>query len=333
MFMLLDAPEPVTLRDVRNQAILELLYSCGIRVSELTGLNIEDIDFKERLVRVIGKGKDLADPNKIVLDPNTIDQANSEISQLLWVDITRTQPIDITNKAALEADANDEASMQGIKYALYLAAISKMADANDLDPIDMISVLADQFKDGIIGGTGEIKINDLGTLLVDVVNDANIVDPNVISLANILDMAQDLSDLFDEFYDPNDPNGVTMSGSPTGGETPLDQAKAMVSELRTKALNTETSLIDEGTRVSTEMETDVFPELMSFGQMLMVLEAGIGEIFDPANLDPNSLTDPSNLPFEETASVEGYSVTLTMDVKTGVMLLSLIHISEPTRPY
>ncbi|MBN2419469.1 MAG: tyrosine recombinase XerC [Deltaproteobacteria bacterium] len=56
MFMLLDAPEPVTLRDVRNQAILELLYSCGIRVSELTGLNIEDIDFKERLVRVIGKG-------------------------------------------------------------------------------------------------------------------------------------------------------------------------------------------------------------------------------------------------------------------------------------
>jgi integrase/recombinase XerC len=56
MFMLLDAPEPVTLGDVRNKAILELLYSCGIRVSELTGLDLSDIDFKERLVRVIGKG-------------------------------------------------------------------------------------------------------------------------------------------------------------------------------------------------------------------------------------------------------------------------------------
>ena len=56
MFMLLDAPEPATLGEVRNQAILELLYSCGIRVSELTGMNIADIDFKERLVRVIGKG-------------------------------------------------------------------------------------------------------------------------------------------------------------------------------------------------------------------------------------------------------------------------------------
>ncbi len=56
MFMLLDSPEPTTSGEIRNQAILELLYSCGIRVSELTGLNLSDIDFKERLVRVIGKG-------------------------------------------------------------------------------------------------------------------------------------------------------------------------------------------------------------------------------------------------------------------------------------
>lgn len=56
MFMLLDVPEPATPMEVRNQAILELLYSCGIRVSELTGTNLSDIDFKERLVRVIGKG-------------------------------------------------------------------------------------------------------------------------------------------------------------------------------------------------------------------------------------------------------------------------------------
>ncbi|NLD35249.1 MAG: tyrosine recombinase XerC [Desulfatiglans sp.] len=56
MFMLLDSPEPLTSNEVRNQAIMELLYSCGIRVSELTGLNLSDIDFKERLVRVIGKG-------------------------------------------------------------------------------------------------------------------------------------------------------------------------------------------------------------------------------------------------------------------------------------
>lgn len=40
----------------RNRAILETLYSCGLRVSELINLRISYIYFKERFVRVIGKG-------------------------------------------------------------------------------------------------------------------------------------------------------------------------------------------------------------------------------------------------------------------------------------
>jgi site-specific recombinase XerD len=41
----------------RDQAILETIYSCGLRISELCGLKIENIDFSERMVRVRGKGK------------------------------------------------------------------------------------------------------------------------------------------------------------------------------------------------------------------------------------------------------------------------------------
>jgi len=42
---------------LRDLAVLETIYSCGLRISELCGLRAEDIDWSEQLVRVRGKGK------------------------------------------------------------------------------------------------------------------------------------------------------------------------------------------------------------------------------------------------------------------------------------
>ena len=53
---LLHAPDDSTPLGLRDRAILELLYASGIRVSELTGLDLGDVDLPQALVTVMGKG-------------------------------------------------------------------------------------------------------------------------------------------------------------------------------------------------------------------------------------------------------------------------------------
>ncbi|HDH01327.1 MAG TPA: tyrosine recombinase XerC, partial [Nitrospirae bacterium] len=52
-----ESPKGDTFQAARDKAILELLYSSGLRVSELSTLDINDFDIKDYLVRVKGKGK------------------------------------------------------------------------------------------------------------------------------------------------------------------------------------------------------------------------------------------------------------------------------------
>lgn len=53
---LLDRPRPAAWVDARNLAMLELLYGCGLRISELVGLRFTDVDTTGMTVRVFGKG-------------------------------------------------------------------------------------------------------------------------------------------------------------------------------------------------------------------------------------------------------------------------------------
>jgi len=57
MDRLLSAPDAGTLLGARDRAILETIYSAGLRVSELVGLDVEDLDEFSEVVRVRGKGK------------------------------------------------------------------------------------------------------------------------------------------------------------------------------------------------------------------------------------------------------------------------------------
>jgi integrase/recombinase XerC len=56
MNRLLETPDTSTPLGRRDQAILELFYASGIRLGELVGLDLEDVNLSGRIVRVMGKG-------------------------------------------------------------------------------------------------------------------------------------------------------------------------------------------------------------------------------------------------------------------------------------
>lgn len=53
---ILSSPDTSNVLGLRDKALLELLYACGVRVSELLGLKVSDLFFNEEMIRVFGKG-------------------------------------------------------------------------------------------------------------------------------------------------------------------------------------------------------------------------------------------------------------------------------------
>ncbi len=54
--VLLKSIKPDDLLSIRDLALFDLIYSCGLRISEVKNLDLKDVDMKERMVRIFGKG-------------------------------------------------------------------------------------------------------------------------------------------------------------------------------------------------------------------------------------------------------------------------------------
>ena len=54
---IMEVPDRKEEMGIRDELIIELLYATGVRVSELVNIKIKDIDFKEKQIRIFGKGK------------------------------------------------------------------------------------------------------------------------------------------------------------------------------------------------------------------------------------------------------------------------------------
>ena len=128
---------------VRNQTIIEVIYSCGLRVSELTEMKISNLFFDESLVKILGKGnKERFIPlsgvaKKLLL--NYIKYERKKISNdKQYVDIvflnnrgkklTRVMVYNIINDAALEAKINKKISPHTLRHSFATHLIENGAD-------------------------------------------------------------------------------------------------------------------------------------------------------------------------------------------------------------
>lgn len=75
---LLDAPDPNDPIELRDKAMLELLYATGLRVTELVSLTMENISLRQGVVRVIGKG---GKERLVPMGENAVDWIETFIEQ------------------------------------------------------------------------------------------------------------------------------------------------------------------------------------------------------------------------------------------------------------
>ena len=103
-----EEPSPTSIRDV---AIVETLYGSGIRVSELTGLNLDDVDRDRNTLRVIGKG------NKERIVPIGIPAMRAIDT---WISTGRTQlAIDATEKALFLGSRGKRIDQRVVRDVVY----------------------------------------------------------------------------------------------------------------------------------------------------------------------------------------------------------------------
>lgn len=96
--LLLEQPECTDMKGYRDRAMLELLYATGIRVSELIGLNVSDLNLAAGVIRCTSKDKE----RMIPLYPAAIKALNE------YVEFIRPQMIAVPEEQALFVNVNGE---------------------------------------------------------------------------------------------------------------------------------------------------------------------------------------------------------------------------------
>ena len=128
---------------LRNQTIIEIMYSCGLRVSEVTEMKISNIFFDESLIKILGKGnKERFIPLSSIAKKllyNYIEYNRKKLSydkesvDIVFLNnrgkkLTRVMIYNIINDAALEAKINKKISPHTLRHSFATHLIENGAD-------------------------------------------------------------------------------------------------------------------------------------------------------------------------------------------------------------
>ena len=141
VFRIIDSVDVTTWQGCRDKAILEVLYGCGIRVSEAVGLKVSGLYFAEGFVRVIGKGNKerlvplndmAADSLKAYLDRRP-EPADSESDDIVFLNrfgrpLSRQSMFKMIKTQALLADIRKEISPHTFRHSFATHLVEHGAD-------------------------------------------------------------------------------------------------------------------------------------------------------------------------------------------------------------
>jgi integrase/recombinase XerD len=141
---LITSIESRTVKGRRNRAIIELLYSCGLRVSEVTSLQLGDLFFGEGYIRVMGKG----DKQRLV---PISDIARERV--MLYLDDRHLLVRSATDKKTLFLSNRGDA----LSRIMVFTIIRKAAQAAGIDKVISPHTLRHSFATHLLMGGASIR--------------------------------------------------------------------------------------------------------------------------------------------------------------------------------
>lgn len=149
MMQILDSLKRETPLEKRNRLIIELLYATGIRVSELTNINIKDIDISSKEIKITGKGSkdrivyfgDYAKEYLInYLEEGRPSLSNNKSSNKLLLnkdggDLSARSVEDIVNKAVEEAALKHKISPHVLRHTFATDMLNNGADLKSVQEL------------------------------------------------------------------------------------------------------------------------------------------------------------------------------------------------------